>query len=152
MRLKAKGKDGMAGGDMTPMIDIVFQLIAFFMVLVNFSEAEQNKLIHLPSSELAKPAEVPLKRPITLQVTRQGKVIYFGKQWEVSQSRAELGGVLANEREFMKNRGEETSDATIVIRADGGAKMGVIQKIITICQDNYFEKFVFKAKQEKKKS
>ena len=60
MRLKAKGKGGMAKGDMTPMIDMVFQLIAFFMVVVNFSDADQNKLIHLPSSELAKPADEPL--------------------------------------------------------------------------------------------
>ncbi len=151
MRLEAKGKGGAAEGDMTPMIDMVFQLIAFFMVLVNFSDAEQNKLIHLPSSELAKPAEVPLKKAITLQVTKQGRVIYNGREWEVSPSKTQLGGVLSTERQVMKDRQENTSDATIVIRAEGGTNMGTIQEIITICQENYFEKFVFKAKQEKKR-
>ena len=38
---------------MTPMIDMTFQLIAFFMVLINFTEADQNQAINLPSSELA---------------------------------------------------------------------------------------------------
>ena len=97
MRLQAKGKGGIAEGDMTPMIDMVFQLIAFFMVVISFSDAEQNKLIHLPSSELAKPADEPLKKPITLQLTKQGKVIYNGKQWEVSEN--ELGRLLESAKD-----------------------------------------------------
>ena len=52
-----------AESDMTPMIDMAFQLIAFFMVLINFSEADQNERIHLPSSELAKPPDAPLGHP-----------------------------------------------------------------------------------------
>ena len=43
--------------DMTPMIDVTFQLITFFMFVLNFSEAEQDERIQLPSSQLAKPAE-----------------------------------------------------------------------------------------------
>lgn len=60
---------------MTPMIDMVFQLIAFFMVLVNFTEVNQNQRIHLPSSELAKPPDTPLESPITIQVTSAGTAI-----------------------------------------------------------------------------
>lgn len=51
--------------DMTPMIDMTFQLIAFFMFVVNFSEAEQDDRIQLPSSQLAKPAEAPFDVPET---------------------------------------------------------------------------------------
>jgi len=57
---------GFAEGDMTPMIDMTFQLIAFFMVLVNFADADQNERIRLPSSELAKPPDRPFESPITL--------------------------------------------------------------------------------------
>ena len=57
MRLKKKRGSGMHEGDLTPMIDMTFQLIAFFMVLVNFAESEQNEKVLLPSSELAKPPE-----------------------------------------------------------------------------------------------
>ena len=46
-----------AEGDMTPMIDMTLQLIAFFMILINFSEGDQNQLIRLPASELAKPPD-----------------------------------------------------------------------------------------------
>ena len=37
--------------DMTPMIDMTFQLITFFMVVKNFSEAEQDDRIQLPLAE-----------------------------------------------------------------------------------------------------
>ena len=42
-----------AEGDMTPMIDMTFQLIAFFMVLINFAEDNNNQTIKLPASEIA---------------------------------------------------------------------------------------------------
>ncbi|MFN7292338.1 MAG: ExbD/TolR family protein, partial [Pirellula sp.] len=58
MKIKSNLSSKMAEGDMTPMIDMVFQLIIFFMVLINFSQDDQNEKIKLPSSELAKPAEV----------------------------------------------------------------------------------------------
>ena len=37
---------------MTPMIDVTFQLIAFFMFVLNFSEVDQDQRINLPLSEL----------------------------------------------------------------------------------------------------
>ena len=44
-------------GDLTPMVDMTFQLIAFFMLIINFSEVEKSEEINLPLSELAKPPE-----------------------------------------------------------------------------------------------
>ena len=35
-------------GDLTPMIDMTFQLIAFFMLIINFSEVEKSEEINLP--------------------------------------------------------------------------------------------------------
>ncbi|MDD4267587.1 MAG: biopolymer transporter ExbD, partial [Thermoguttaceae bacterium] len=64
---------------MTPMIDMVFQLIAFFMVVINFSEADQNQRIHLPSSELAKPPDAPLESPITINVISE-EIAILGAQ------------------------------------------------------------------------
>jgi biopolymer transport protein ExbD len=65
--------------DMTPMIDMTFQLITFFMFVMNFSEAEQDDRIQLPLSQLAKPVDGPVEKPITLQLTNSGAVIYAGE-------------------------------------------------------------------------
>ncbi|MFM9064282.1 MAG: ExbD/TolR family protein, partial [Pirellula sp.] len=77
MALKPKFDAKAAEGDMTSMIDMVFQLIIFFMVLINFSQDDQNQAIKLPSSELAKPADAPLENPIVLTLAFNGKV-YIG--------------------------------------------------------------------------
>jgi biopolymer transport protein ExbD len=151
MRLETKKKGGMAEGDMTPMIDMVFQLIAFFMVLVNFSDAEQSELITLPSSELAQPPEAPLEKPITLQITGKGAVLYGGREVKAIDSEDQLGGKLDIEVSVMREKDEDPTDATIIIRADRNTEMGVVQEVVGICQEKGFEKFVFRAKQETKK-
>ncbi len=54
MKVESK-KVEVVEGDLTPMIDMTFQLIAFFMVLVNFGQTESHDLVVLPSSVLVKP-------------------------------------------------------------------------------------------------
>ena len=129
---------------MTPMIDMTFQLIAFFMVVINFAEADQNERIRLPASELAKPSEVPFEAPITLQLTREGTVLLVGEEVPVGA----IHPLLRREREIIEYRGNKPSDATIVIRADAEAKTGIAQELIKACQDTGFEKFAVRAKQE----
>jgi len=142
-----KGKtSGFAKGDMTPMIDMTFQLIAFFMVLVNFSEADQNQRIKLPSSELAKPPEQPLEQPITLQLTETGTVLLGPDEVGLGG----LGNLLLREKQVMEAMGKSASEATVIIRADRSAKTGVVQEVIEICQQTGFEKFALRAKQEER--
>jgi biopolymer transport protein ExbD len=144
MRFRARHDGASSESDMTPMIDMTFQLIAFFMVVINFAEADQNERIHLPASELAKPTETPFESPITLQLTKEGTVLLVGQEVPVSQ--IEL--LLRREREILSYRGKEAKDATIVIRADARAKTGIAQKLIKACQDVGFEKFAVRAKQK----
>ena len=145
MRFPVRRGAGVAEGDMTPMIDMTFQLIAFFMVLVNFSEADQNERIRLPSSELAKPPDAPVKTPITLQVTRAGTVIFGGEDVTVDS----LQPLLTREKQLLEARGDESArNATIIIRADQETKTGLVQKVIEVCQRTGFEKFALRAKHQ----
>ncbi len=74
MRMRKRAESKILEGDLTPMIDMTFQLIAFFMVLINFSQTETDQQILLPQSVLAKPPDRPFQYPITIQLTegRQG--------------------------------------------------------------------------------
>ena len=141
--LKSK-LDISAEGDMTPMIDMTFQLIAFFMVLINFSDAEVNERIKLPMSELARPADSPLESPITLQLTDAGTVLYAGDEIPVTGLKVPL----QRERQVLERQRKSASLATIVIRADAKAKTGLVQEVIKIAQETGYEKFVLRAKQE----
>jgi len=128
--------------DMTPMIDMTFQLITFFMFVMNFSEAEQDDRIQLPMSQLAKPVDGPIEKPITLQLTNKGSVIYAGETIGLR----DVGGYLEREKSVMLDAGKEPNTATIIVRADGAAKTGEVQEIIKICQEKGFEKFALRAK------
>ena len=128
--------------DMTPMIDMTFQLIAFFMFVINFSEAEQDERIQLPSSQLAKPTEGTIETPITLQLTNSGLVVYAGELVKVS----DLRGYLEREKTAMIDANKEPTSATVIVRADGRAKTGEVQDIIKLCQEKGFERFALRAK------
>jgi biopolymer transport protein ExbD len=128
--------------DMTPMIDMTFQLITFFMFVMNFSEAEQDDRIQLPMSQLAKPVDGPVEKPITLQLTNKGSVIYTGELIGLR----DVSGYLEREKSVMIDAGKEPNAATVIVRADGAAKTGEVQDIIKICQEKGFEKFALRAK------
>jgi biopolymer transport protein ExbD len=127
--------------DMTPMIDIVFQLMTFFIFTLNFSEAEQDDRIQLPLSQLAKPVPGPVEKPITLQVTNTSSVIYAGELIPVAQ----IGGYLEREKASLVNAGRQPAEATVIVRADGRAKTGEVQEVVKICQEKGFEKFALRA-------
>ena len=145
MPVKRKELNVSAEADMTPMIDMTFQLIAFFMVLINFSESDQDQRIKLPASELAKPPDAPLESPLTLQLSEEGLVLFGGDKVRVD----EMGPRLQTERNVIERQGKKVGDASVIIRADAKAKTGLVQELIKQCQQRGFEKFALRVKQER---
>lgn len=133
-----------AQSEMTPMIDMTFQLIAFFMFVISFSEGDQNQLIRLPSSELAKPPESAPAWPITLQMTAKGTVFYGVDELTLEGLRP----ILEVEKDLIGRRGGNFQNTTVIIRADRNAKTGRVQELIRLCQSVGFEKFTLRARQE----
>ena len=131
-------------GDLTPMIDMTFQLIAFFMVLVNFAESEQNEKVLLPDSELAKPPEKAPDDYLTVHVTDKKEAYIDGQGNNIDQ----LGAVLTRKAQFFESTGKVVGDVVVIIRAHKDAQTGDVQQVIKKCQDARFEKFVLRAKEK----
>ena len=131
--------------DMTPMIDMTFQLIAFFMVLISFSEADQDARVQLPQSVLAKPPEGAIDDAIYIHMTGEGTVIYGGDDMTIDA----LAALLKRERRVMELEDKIVAEATIIIRADANAPTGMVQELIQICQDEGFERFALRVKEDK---
>jgi biopolymer transport protein ExbD len=115
------------------------------MILINFSDAEQDQRVQLPSSAIAIPPSSPLETPITIQMTRDGKIIMNG---ELLPDVNGLRPFLNNEKYVLQTREQSEKDATIIIRAHRDAKTGLVQQIIKLCQEIGFEKFTLRAKSE----
>ncbi len=145
MKIQKKDSGEFAEGDLTPMIDMTFQLIAFFMVLINFSDAEQDQRIKLPTSELAKPPDAPFDEPRYLQLTKDDTVLFAGDEVPVPG----LKPMLVRERQVLERDPDKSAAmVTVIIRADSEAKTGQVQELIQICQDVGFERFALRARQK----
>ncbi|MAT16514.1 MAG: biopolymer transporter ExbD [Planctomyces sp.] len=137
--------------DMTPMIDIVFQLIAFFMVVNNFEQVKVDERIKLPRDQLARPREevavdhvvlnIGYVRDDTGAIISEPLVFYLSAQTPI----LDFGPTLQTEANVQKRLGKELSDVTIEIRADGDIETGQIQEVIRMAQDAGFQKFTLKA-------
>jgi biopolymer transport protein ExbD len=129
--------------DMTPMIDVTFQLIAFFMFVLNFSEVDQDQRINLPLSELARPPDVAYDQPLTLQLTSDDTVIFGGDELTPN----ELQAALRREAQLIRYAEKDISEVTVIIRADRFAKTGKVQELIQMCQEAEFDTFALRGRQ-----
>ena len=126
------------------MIDMTFQLIAFFMVLINFSQSEQNDKVVLPTSELAKPVDTPLEFPIIVHLTSENAVVIGGDKVSLDALRTRMSPEIA----MLKLDGKTAADANIIIRGHRTIEGGLVQDLISRCQDLGFEKFALRVKEE----
>lgn len=140
--------------NMTPMIDIVFLLISFFTLVVNFTQTEQNERVLLPKSELAQPPEKPLVEPMTIQMTETGEIILGSiscfLEKEASANEISFSKVLKEElRVLQAISSVSPKEVTVIIRGDENVSAGLIQRLILDCQNQGIEKFVLRARQER---
>ncbi len=154
MRIEAK-KQEVAEVDMTPMIDIVFQLIAFFMVISNFEQTQADERVKLPTDTLAKPPEVKLEHELVINIGFErdlgGKktdpkpyIFTPGEKFRV----LDYGPKLQTERRLYRQKGQKPQDVTIIIRADAEVPTGLVQGFIKLAQEAEFQKFALKAQQK----
>lgn len=100
------------------MIDVVFLLIAFFTLVINFTAADQNERIKLPVSETAQPPEQPPTEPLTLNLLPGGNIIYNGNEYTLETLREPVEFQL-RVLKYMKVLPEQI---TVIIRADAVSK------------------------------
>lgn len=115
---------------MTPMIDVVFLLIVFFTLVINFVAAEQDERVKLPISELAQPPEQPPTEPITLHVLTDGNVIYDGKE----QPPQELRKTLEHQVRILNYVSVPLDKATVIVRADARCEVRQVLDVMELCQ------------------
>ena len=130
--------------DMTPMIDVVFLLIVFFTLVINFTAADQNERIRLPISELAQPPEHQPTETLTLHVLPNGDVVYDGVDY-VFQG---LQEPLRRHVSFLNFMNIPTEKVTIIIRADAQCEIGHVLDVMELCERLGLTGFVLRTKQQ----
>jgi len=145
---------GVAELDRTPLIGIVFLLLMFFMIAINFENTKANERAKLPRDMLAKPPEVKPEHELVLNFGYERGVdgakrssvpyVFYNERYvEV----AGLSADLEREKRMMEaTHGKDiTKDVTVLIRADSDIPTGLVQELVRKCQDHGFTKFSLRA-------
>ena len=125
------------------MIDVVFLLIVFFTLVINFTEADQNERIKLPVSELAQPSKQSPTEPITLHILENGEVIYDGTDYPLKNLQEPLTHYLR----VLKFLNRPASGVTVILRADARCKTGHVLDVAELCQQLGLTQVVWRTKQ-----
>lgn len=129
---KGKGKRIAVAIDMTPMVDVAFLLLIFFMSTTQFKPPEQVS-VSLPSS--SSEIKVPETSVIVVTVTKQGKFFIgdeTGKATEVAVG--DLARAVLDER--VKNRA-----ARVIVKGDKQTEFGLIADVMDIMQKTGTNRF-----------
>ncbi len=135
--LKKKRRIGISI-DMTPMVDVAFLLLIFFMCTTQFKPPDQDK-INLPESN--SPAKVPETGVITITVTApkpptmlsQVKVVYR-KGGEKVEQPVNAENLLPDLTGWLKDARLAQPSARMIVKMDKDAQFGVMADMMDALQ------------------
>ncbi|MBP6875003.1 MAG: biopolymer transporter ExbD [Candidatus Eisenbacteria bacterium] len=117
---------------MTPMVDVAFLLLIFFMSTTQFKPPEQVS-VSLPAS--SSEIKVPETEVIVITVTKQGKFFIgdeTGKATEIAEE--DLARTVLEER--VRNRA-----ARVIVKGDKETEFGLIADVMYIMQHTNTNRF-----------
>ncbi len=114
--------------DMTPMIDVVFNLLIFFVVC---GQTCSNEIVSLYLPSAAVRADVPDPDRFIVNVTREGHVLYRGRRC----SPEELNRYLRVEKARSAPSASGATARKILIRADQDTLYDFVQIVMLQCAD-----------------
>jgi biopolymer transport protein ExbD len=133
-----------ADPDLTPMLDMVFQLITFFMLVINFKAASVDPSIQLPEIGSARPVLVSDESNIVvLNIAADGSLNVFGQSHEDAVKFLEEEAATERANQENPKLGEELS-TTVVVRADRATQFTKVNRVLMACQDLGFRKVSLK--------
>jgi biopolymer transport protein ExbD len=139
--------------NLTPLLDVVFQLITFFMLVINFSSENYDQRVRLPIAESAVPvgeeARVSEDR-LVLNVDKEGHLLIGGEVQPLHKAIQTIKHQADLVKLNLKAMGTKpdptgTLPTTIILRVDKEAAFSSLISLIKACETQGFRKFSFKA-------
>ncbi|GIW80691.1 MAG: biopolymer transporter ExbD [Gemmatales bacterium] len=124
-----------ADPNLTPMIDVVFLLLIFFLVATRFEKQEFDQTIALAEVAFANES-LASSQTLVINVTKDG-------HYKVMQKKMSEDLLLA----FLKKTAEVAPHKQVLIRADGRAAWRFVARPISLCQKTGL-KFTCRVEQE----
>lgn len=128
---------------MTPMIDVVFQMIIFFVCTVQLEKEAISEFIRLPDSPQGPlVTEEKDPRTITIEVDNRGRIFIARTPLSETKLRKILIKTVAD-------YGQYGPSIPIRIRADGGAEHADVKRVLDACTSAGLHKISFVATKDR---
>lgn len=125
--MKIRRKRGVSvGADLTPMIDVVFQLILFFLVSTTFAVLPAIN-VNLPESETSQAQSIA---GITITATATGKLFFNDEKITIQSMDKKLKN--------FDTEGKKREEYPVTLEADEKVTNGTIVKIFDVLRKNGF--------------
>jgi biopolymer transport protein ExbD len=137
------------------MLDMVFQLVTFFMLVINFKAASMDLSLKLPVVGSARPVDTQGQEELLiLNIDSEGRLNVYGVPKEIDSYIAgeAQASLLAARMLNPKLKPGDELPTTVVIRADRATPFFLLNKVIKSCQDEGFRRFSLKAMNAKEGS
>jgi biopolymer transport protein ExbD len=129
--------------DLTPMLDVVMQLLMYFIMCVNFLADEMTEDIKLPAGATARPIYKGEGDILLLGILSDGKVKVFGRE----------AMDLPIAKQWLRNRYLEAENKSpdkqvhtaIVLRADLNTSYETVYQVLNMCKSEGFRRFKLRA-------
>ncbi len=108
--------------EMTPLIDMVFLLLVFFLVATTFHQTEREMQVALPQASFSGPISTAL-REIIINVDKEGEIIVGGRSIDVSELRSLVDQAVA-----------VNPEQKVTVRGDRGTAYANIVRVLDICK------------------
>ncbi len=144
--------DASAEPNLTPMLDMVFQLVTFFMLVINFKSAQLDMNLKLPVVGSARPVDTKGQQDLlVLNIDSNGQLTVYNTPRDIDsyiRGEAQSSLLAAQQKNPSLQPGDELP-TTVVIRADKATPFQLLNRVIKACQESGFRTFSLKAMNKK---
>jgi biopolymer transport protein ExbD len=160
MPRSTRRSSGMISPNLTPLLDVVLQLITFFMMLVHFGTRVEgeNRRVRLPVAPAALPGSDLRFDRLPVALDRRGELLVGGQAlagpaasaWWSQQAKTRRAGLELLQadrsegesgRESGPGPGGEELPTVVILRADRDASYGAVRRTLTEAQERGFAQF-----------
>ncbi len=132
--------------DMTPLIDVVFLLLAFFMIVAVFNQMERTAELELPLVVQAIIEKDVAQERMVVNIEADGGIVMFGQRVNMDQFRRRLRGL----GPVLRRLGRQSEDSALIIRGDRDCPFEHVRQVLAAVYEQDIRKVMFAAYEAEK--
>ena len=134
------------------MLDMVFQLVTFFMLVINFKTNQIDTQMDLPVVGSARPVKADGLLLLMVNINKKGQFTVFNKPFSDPQMEQYISSQAASDRLAARRTNRTSTRAMICRRLSSFGPIAArrLKNCITrleLCQANHYRNFVFRTAQ-----